>query len=122
MYLYFPDTPRIYIYIYTPGCCKSLARPGRKQAQVFFFLQGKAPKEIQTILRETLACFLRGRAKDLSAPLYMCVCVYMHSEERNTYRILMEKPEGRCLHCGFRLGWWIILKLLLDKQKIRMWS
>ena len=37
----------------------------------FLFLQGKAPKEIHTILTETLACFLRGRAKDLSAPLYI---------------------------------------------------
>jgi len=36
----------------------------------FFFLQGKAPKEIRTILTETLACFLPDRAKDLSAPLY----------------------------------------------------
>ena len=36
----------------------------------FFFLQGKAPKEIHVILTETLACFLPGRAKDLSAPLY----------------------------------------------------
>ena len=35
-----------------------------------FFLQGKAPKEIHAILTETLACFLPGRAKDLSAPLY----------------------------------------------------
>jgi len=36
----------------------------------FFFLKGKAPKEIHAILTETLACFLPGRAKDLSAPLY----------------------------------------------------
>ena len=36
----------------------------------FFFLQGKAPKEIRAILTETLACFRPGRAKDLSAPLY----------------------------------------------------
>ena len=35
----------------------------------FFFLQGKAPKEIHAILTETLACFLPGRAKDLSAAL-----------------------------------------------------
>jgi len=34
-----------------------------------FFVQGKAPKEIHAILTETLACFLPGRAKDLSAPL-----------------------------------------------------
>ena len=68
------------------GADKSLARPGRKQArkhvmdarfqqhrdasrQVFFFLQGKAPKEIHAILTEPLACFLPGWAKDLSAPL-----------------------------------------------------
>ena len=76
------------------GADKSLARPGRIKArkhvrrrarfqqhgdaschQVFFFLQGKAPKEIHAILTETLACFLPGRAKDLSAPLY-------HSELR----------------------------------------
>ena len=69
------------------GTDKSLARPGRKEARKhvrdardfskietravikFFFLQGKAPKEIHDILTETLACFLPGRAKDLSAPL-----------------------------------------------------
>jgi len=32
-----------------------------------FYLQGKAPKEIHAILTETLACFLPGRVKDLSA-------------------------------------------------------
>ena len=36
----------------------------------FFPLQVEAPKEIHSILTETLACFLLGRAKDLSAPLY----------------------------------------------------
>ena len=35
-----------------------------------FSLQGKAPKEIHAILTETLACFLPGRAKDLSTPVY----------------------------------------------------
>jgi len=67
---------------------KSLAQPGRKQARKhvrdardfnniearavikLFLLQGKAPKEIHVILTETLACFLPGRAKDLSAPLF----------------------------------------------------
>ena len=34
----------------------------------FLFLQSKAPKEIHAILTETLACFLPGRAKELSAP------------------------------------------------------
>ena len=70
------------------GDDKSLARPGRKQARkyvrdaryinkietrssiAFLFLQGKAPKEIHVILSETLACFLPGRANNLSASLY----------------------------------------------------
>ena len=70
------------------GAVKSLARPGMKQARkhvrdardfnntetrtvikFFFFLQGKAPKEIHAILTEILYCFLHGRAKDLSASL-----------------------------------------------------
>ena len=66
----------------------ALARPGRKQARKhvrdardfnnietelssFFFLQGKAPKEIHAILTEILACFRPGRAMDLSAPQYL---------------------------------------------------
>ena len=70
------------------GADKPLARPGRKQARKhvrdardfstvetravikFFFLQGKAPKEIHAILTTKLACFLPGWAKHLSAPLY----------------------------------------------------
>ena len=66
---------------------KSLARPRMKQApkhvrdardfneiealaaMKLLFLQGKVPKEMHAILTETLACFLPGRAKDLSAPL-----------------------------------------------------
>jgi len=41
-------------------------------AVITFFssVQGKAPKEIHAILTETLACFLPGRAKDLSVPLF----------------------------------------------------
>jgi len=35
----------------------------------FFSLQSKAPKEIHPILTETLARFLYGRVKDLSASL-----------------------------------------------------
>jgi hypothetical protein len=71
------------------GADKSLTRPGREQARKhvrdardfnnietravieFSSLQGKALKEIHAILTETLACFLSGRAKDLSAtPTY----------------------------------------------------
>ena len=43
----------------------------RELHQVSCFLQGKTPKEIHAILAETLACFLPGRAKDLSVPLYL---------------------------------------------------
>jgi len=42
----------------------------RELSSSFLFLQGKVPKEIHAILTETLACFLPGRAKDLSPPLY----------------------------------------------------
>jgi len=77
-----------HMYIYR-GADNSLARPGRKQARKhvrvardlkkivmravikFLSLQGKAPNEIHAILTETLICFLPGRAKDLSAPLYI---------------------------------------------------
>jgi len=70
------------------GADKSLAQPGRKETWKhvrdardvnkietwavikFLFLQGKVLKEIHAILTETLACFLPGRAKDLSATLY----------------------------------------------------
>jgi len=41
----------------------------REPSSSFFPLQGKAPKEIHAIPTETLACFLPGLAKDLSAPL-----------------------------------------------------
>jgi hypothetical protein len=73
------------------GADKSLAWPRRKEARKhvrdardfnnietravskFLFLQGKASKEIHAILTETLGCFLPGRAKNLSAPLYLFV-------------------------------------------------
>ena len=86
------------------GADKFLPRPGRKKArkhvrdacdfgiietraiEFFFPLQGKAPKEIDAILTETLACFLPGRAKDLSAPLY--VTSLLHSTLRDCSHLL----------------------------------
>jgi len=86
------------------GADKSLTRLERKQAQKhvkdaldfnnieiqavikFFFLQGMASKEIQTILTETLACFLPGRAKELSAP-----CIYHLSSGINIYVSLVKE-------------------------------
>ena len=44
----------------------------------FFFLQGKASKEIQAILTEILACFLPGSVKDLSDPLYLYVYFFIN--------------------------------------------
>jgi len=48
-----------------------ISTTSRRELSSFFFLQGRALKEIHAILTETLACFLPGRAKDLSAALYM---------------------------------------------------
>ena len=83
------------------GDDKSLARPGRKQDQKNvrdardfnniatravikfpFFLQGMAQKEIHANLTEKLACFLPGRAKDLSAPhlsLSLSLSLYVYT-------------------------------------------
>jgi len=54
---------------------RAISTTSRRELSSSFFLQGKAPKGIRAILTETLACFLPGRVKDLSAPLYICVCV-----------------------------------------------
>jgi len=80
------------------GADNSLTRPGRKQARKhvreardfnqietravikFLFLQGKAQKEIHAILTETLACFLPGWAKDLSALLYNMLHPILHKQ------------------------------------------
>jgi len=92
---------KVYMYIYW-GPARSLARPGRKQARnhvreardfnnietravikLFYPLQGKAPKEIHAILTVILVCFLPGRAKDLSAPLYI-LYIYTGCFRRNS--------------------------------------
>ena len=84
----------VVFFSHTYRADNSLARRGRKQARKhvrdvrdfnkietrdvikLLFLQGKAPKEIHAILTETLVCFLPGRAKDLSVPLYQSLFVY----------------------------------------------
>ena len=87
------------------GADKSLARPGRKQARkhvrdarnfnnietravikFFFFFQGKAPNEIHAIPTETLTCFLPGRAKDLSALLYLRYIRTWHRSAEHKYQ------------------------------------
>ena len=51
---------------------RAISTASRRELSSFFFfpLQGKAPKEIHAILTETLACFLPGRTKDVTAPLF----------------------------------------------------
>ena len=56
-----------------PCTISHISTKSRRELSSRFFLQGKAPKEIHAILTETLACFLPGRAKDLSAPLYYII-------------------------------------------------
>ena len=87
------------------GAGKSLARPGRKRARKhvrdardfnnietravvkFLFLLGNAPKEIYAILTETLACFLPGRAKDLSASLYNKKCFKKKFQRKSKHTV-----------------------------------
>jgi len=103
------------------GADKSLARPGRKQARkhvrdprdfnnietraviIFFPLQGKEPKKIHAILTETLACFLPGRAKDLSAPLYKILHlnlqgVWLMEQRRHGILSRNEEPSFLCAY------------------------
>jgi len=94
---------------YYRGADKFLVRAGRKEAgkhvrdardfnnietrdviKFFFFLQGKAPKEIHAILIETLACFLPGRAKELSAPLYKPIIFKNENLDNNLSRKLSD--------------------------------
>jgi len=95
---------------------KSLVQSGMKQARKYvryardfnnietraviklFFLQGKTPKEIHAILTETLACFLPGRAKDLSEPLYIMTAAV---EILKLFLILRLLPN--CLLWKFRI-------------------
>ena len=91
------------------GADNSFPRPRRKQVRKHvrdardfnniwthikvFFLQGKASKEIHAILTETLACFIPGRAKDLSAP-----CIF-HCQ------------VGKMLYC---LIWYVVCFKLIN--------
>ena len=49
---------------------------------------GKAPKEIHAILTEKLVCFLPGRAKDLSAPLYIGIGRIFLSQDTSSNEFL----------------------------------
>jgi len=53
-----------------PGT-RAISTTSRRELSSFFFLQGKASKEIYAIVTETLTCFVPGRSRDLPAPLYI---------------------------------------------------
>jgi len=64
---------------------RAISKTSRRElSSSFFFLQGKGPKEIHAILTETLACVLPGRAKDLSAPLYILYYTPDNTREKDT--------------------------------------
>jgi len=89
------------------GANKSLARPGRKQARkhvrdardfnnietravikIFFFLQGKAPKEIHAILAETLTYlwdFVWPQKKTVIISLYSIKWMIFINETQSVY-------------------------------------
>ena len=107
----------LWLLLLYQGADKSLARPGRKQTWKhvrdtwifnnietqavikFLLLQGKTPKEIHDILTETLACFLPGRAKDLTAPLYKnisrCTVLWMSKPLMLCTSFLREKRKNK---------------------------
>jgi len=97
------------------GTDKSSAQPGRKQARKhfrdardfnnietqgvnFFSLQVKAPKKIHAILIETLACFLPGRPKELSAPF----CTYLGGRCFRLLHTSAPPPLARVSHLLLR--------------------
>jgi len=59
---------------------RAISTTSRRELSSFFFLQGKAPKEIYAILTETIACFPPGRAKDLSE---LCIIAAQPDDGRN---------------------------------------
>ena len=83
------------------------------RAVIRFFLGGgggaKAPKEVHAILTEILACFLLGRATDLSLSLYIIiVCQYFR-----VYFIYVKDDHS----CGF-LSFWYSTMDLINKHHI----
>ena len=66
---------------------RAISTTSRRELSKFFFLQSKAPKQTHAIPTETVACFLPGRAKDLSAPLYYLptsVCLFWRDSPYST--------------------------------------
>ena len=138
--------------LFTVPCAdKSLARPGRKgsmsgaseisttsrrgRSSNLFSCKTIRRRKFHAILTETLACFLPGRAKDLSAPLYVgysCPCLYVillhFSHDRSnwsspsfysiTFRILqgllisfVKCPSSVSVQCCALIWYWTALQL-----------
>jgi len=69
----------------------------RELSSNFLFLKGVEPKEIHAILTETLAFFLPGQAKDLSASLYIGVVLFRvnwHADRRRRPFVTQLLREG----------------------------
>jgi len=88
----------------------------------FFFLQGKAPKEIQAILTKTLDFFLPGQAKDLSAPLYcmestICDRIdHVSTTEHSWYCILWHQFKAAFCNTKYLLlNVWTVAELQIRK-------
>ena len=82
-------------------------------SRFFFFLQGKVPKEIDAILTETLPCFPSGRAKDLSAPLYLLVEIINRRHRyllASIYSIISQKATKCACLGGEKWKWKNVLK------------
>jgi len=68
-----------------PGT-RAISTTSRRELPLSIFsLLVEAPKEIHAILKETLSCFLLGRAKDLSTPLYKIVHIHAFLRETSCF-------------------------------------
>ena len=99
-----------------------ISTESRRELSSSFFssLQRKAPKEIHAILTETLACFLPGRAKDLSAPMYKKNCseltLLVQSVKLNLPKISKISPTFD-KKTGFAPRLWGIIFTLNDQPR-----
>jgi len=100
----------------------------RELSSSSFFLQGKSPKEIHTILTETLTYFLPGRAKDLSTPMYNISfeafavnnCAVGFCSDQSWKRGLHNKENAWRHHP--MLGWWAMAQPQIMKRKYYTWT
>jgi len=68
--------------------------------------EGKATKEIRAIRTEILACFLPGRAKDLSAHLYFDTWTLQHFTPHHTFEMIYFTVCQRLQRHCFQMEWY----------------